>query len=64
MTILLESGYSKPICQLTLMQKRSLEATLTSYHLYMKVKAFMDQFAVGLELAGLGKNMKAYPDFL
>ena len=64
MAQLLESGYSKPISQLTLLQRRNLEATLTNYLLYMKVKACMDQFAEGLELAGLGKYLKWFPDGL
>lgn len=64
MAQLLETGYCKPISQITLMQRRGLAATLTSYHLYMKVKACMDQFSEGLELAGLGKYIKLYPDVL
>ncbi len=46
--LLLESGYSRPLCNLKLSDKEVLKSMLIEYHCLVKVKASIDQFAEGL----------------
>ena len=47
-----EVGYTKPLNRLELSDK-CIISLLTTYHLFIKSKAAMDQFKEGLELFGV-----------
>ena len=53
MSVALEAGYNKPLCRLCLSDKSDLVSIITTYHLFIKVKAHMDLFKEGLELFGV-----------
>ena len=51
-----EVGYMKPLTSVSVIDKKDIIAAVTTFHL---VKAGMDQFQQGLELAGVLKYMKS-----
>ena len=61
---LVEAGYTKSLSQLSLSDRDEIVSTLVAFYLFLKVKAVMDQFRDGLEMAGLLKFMKKYTDQL
>ena len=64
MELLTEAGCSRPLHLLTLSDRKAVVTSLSDFHLFMKVKACMDQFKMGLELCGGLKYIKKYPDLL
>ena len=63
-SLLLETGYRKPICHLKLSDKDSLRSCLLDYHCMLKVKGAMDQYMDGLEELHVLEILKQYPDIL
>ena len=59
--LLLEAGFRKPISLLKLNDKPIIRGVLLDYHLMMKVKMHMDQFAEGLNQLKLLDNIRAHP---
>ena len=60
-----EAGYMKPLSKLCLDDVSDLVSTLITYHhLFIKVKAHMDQFHEGLESFGLGSYISEYYSLL
>ena len=59
-----EVGYMKPLTSVSVIDKNDIIAAVTTFHLFIKVKAAMDQFQQGLELAGVLKYMKKYTDMM
>lgn len=60
-TLLLETGYSKPLARITTDDRSSITSSVTDYHCLTKVKAAMDQFVEGLGAGGLMKYIKSNP---
>ena len=56
----IEAGYRKPLSRLCLGEKSELVCLLTTYHLFIKVKAHMDLFKEGLEHFGMGQYISKY----
>ena len=52
-TLLLETGYSKPLQQLGMEDQDSIVSFIADYHCIVKVKAAMDQFKQGLDAGGV-----------
>ena len=52
-SLITEAGYMKPLSRLCLDDVSNLVSTLITYHLFIKVKAHMDQFREGVEHFGL-----------
>ena len=61
---LIEAGYSKSLYALSLNDASGMGSTLLTFHLFLKVKAVMDQFKEGLEMAGLLPFMTKYADLM
>ena len=61
-SLLLETGYEKPLHTLTLQDIGDIRAAMTDYHCMIKVKAAMDQFLEGLEMGGVAGYLKTNPD--
>ena len=61
---LTEAGYSKPLHMISVSDKKGILASLCDFHLFMKVKAVMDQFKDGLALGGVLQLMKSNFDLL
>ena len=59
-----EVGYTKPLNRLELSDKCGIISLLTTYHLFIKSKAAMDQFKEGLELFGVYQYIVKYPGLL
>lgn len=55
-----EAGYMKTLSKLCLDDVSALVSTLITYHLFIKVKAHMDQFHEGLESFGFGSYISKY----
>jgi len=64
LTLLSEAGYAKPLSLVTLADKRGILGTVLTFHLFIKVKAVMDQFKEGLEMAGILQYMEKYTDII
>ena len=64
LTHLSEAGFTKPLSLVQLSDRREIVSTLLTFHLFIKVKAVMDQFKEGLEEAGLLHYMKKYHDLM
>lgn len=60
-SLLLETGYSKPLAQLTIDDQKSIVSSITDYHCLTKVKAAMDQFIEGLDVGGVLGCIKTNP---
>ena len=59
-----EAGYVKPLSRVELSDKCSIVSLLTTYHLFIKAKATMDQFKEGLVAFGIYDYILKYPDLL
>ena len=59
--MLFDTGYRKPICQLTVLHKSGVRLALLDYHCMLKVKASMDQFIEGLKELHVLDLIKKYP---
>ena len=64
LSLLMETGFNKPICQLKLSDKTYIRAVLVDYHLMVKVKMQMDQFAEGLQELKVLDLIRAQPPLL
>ncbi len=62
--LILETGFSKPLCKLKLSDVEVIRASLLDYHCLVKSKAPMDQFKEGLDQVRLGKFLRSHPDEL
>ena len=60
--MLFDTGYRKPICQLTVLDKSGVRLSLLDYHCMLKVKASMDQFMEGLKELHVLDLIKKYPE--
>lgn len=60
--LVLETGFSKPLKDMTLANRKELISVLTLYHLMIKVKSSVDQFIDGLDDVQLLSAMRKYPD--
>ena len=58
-----ETGYRKPLCNLTLKDVPQLKQTLRD-HMLVKVKAELDQFSEGLTTLGVLDKVKKYPSLM
>ena len=58
-SLLLETGFSKPIRELTLSDKSLLRSSLLDYHCMLKVKA---QYMEGLNELGILDMIKKHPE--
>ena len=54
-----EAGYSKPLHMISANDKKRILTSLCDFHLFMKVKAVMDQFKDGLALASVLPFLKS-----
>jgi hypothetical protein len=61
---LLNTGFRKPIQQLSLMDKSTIESSLIDYHCFIKVKAEMDQFMEGLDQLGILSVIRSSPELV
>ena len=59
-----EVGYTKPLTLMCLSDRRGVIDEVLTFHLFIKVKAAMDQFLEGLECAGFLSYMKRYTDIV
>ena len=57
----MEAGFRKPLCRLELTDKPVIRGVLLDYHLMIKVKMLMDQFAEGLNQLKVLDAMRAHP---
>lgn len=64
MSLLVEAGFRKPVCQFKLSDKSIIRQGLVDYHLMVKVKMHMDQFAEGLQELKVFEAMRAHPDLM
>ena len=64
MALLVEAGFRKPVCQLKLSDKSLLREVLIDYHLMVKVKMNMDQFAEGLQVLKVLDAIRSQPALL
>lgn len=58
---MLQTGYNKPISQLTTAHKDEVVSALIDFHLMAKMKGFMDQFIDGLKVLGMLEKIKQQP---
>ena len=59
-SLIVETGYRKPLCMITVEDIPGLKQTLRD-HVLVKVKAELDQFCEGLNTLGVLEKMKKYP---
>ena len=59
--LLMEAGFRKPLTLLKLSDKSIVRGVLLDYHLMVKVKLHMDQFAEGLNQLKLLDLIQAHP---
>ena len=57
-----EAGYTKSLSSVELSDRNNLISTITTYHIFIKTKAMMDQFKEGLEDTGIYSYLKSYED--
>lgn len=58
--LIIETGYRKPLCRLTMKDVPGLKQILRD-HVLVNVKAELDQFSEGLNTIGVLEKMKKYP---
>lgn len=63
-SLLLDTGFRKPLACLTCSDKALLKDTLRDYHTLVKIKPELDQFADGLETLGVLQALKKYPSLM
>lgn len=59
-----EAGFTKPLATTKISDKTNIISLLTTYHLFIKPKAAMDQYKEGLILFGLCRFIEDYPDLM
>ena len=64
LTYLMDVGFTKPLSLVHLSDKEEIVSTLITFHLFIKVKAVMDQFKKGLNEAGVLQYMTKYCDLI
>ena len=64
LTYLMEIGFTKPLSLVHLSDKQEIVSNLITFHLFIKVKAVMDQFKKGLDEAGVLQYMTKYFDIM
>lgn len=62
-TLIIETGYRKPLCRLTMEDVPGLKQTLRD-HVLVKVKAELDQFCEGLKTLGVLEKMRKHPSLM
>lgn len=60
-SLLLETGFRKPLSLLVCEDKASIRTIILDYHTLVKVKPELDQFADGLQTVGILDEMKKHP---
>lgn len=60
--LLLETGFRKPICRLSLCDKDAVRSARLDYHCLVKVKASMDEYMEGLDELGVLEIIKKHPE--
>ena len=63
-SLLMETGYRKPISKLDINDKACLRSSLVDFHCIFKSKAALDQFAEGLSQLNVLDRMKCLPDLM
>lgn len=63
-SILLETGYNKPLHRLSLGDVADIRASVVDYHCMIKVKAAMDQFMEGLDMGGIADYVRTHLDLI
>ena len=64
MTCLAEAGYFRALSMVSVDDKKDIIAAVTTFYIFIKVKAAMDQFQQGLEAAGVLSYMRKYTDLI
>ena len=59
--LLLQTGFRRPVIQLTLADKADLKSDVLDYHCKLKVKAPMDQYAEGLQQLKVQDLVQRFP---
>ena len=59
-SLLLETGYNKPLAALAMGDKQVIMSAMADYHCVLKVKAATDQFAEGIDRTGVLKYIKSH----
>ena len=62
-TLILETGYRKPLTSATIEEKPALQKILRA-HVLLRVKAEMDQFCEGLKTCGVLEAVTQYPKLM
>ena len=63
-TLVAETGYSKPLSQLSLLDRDELCKTVKDYHTLVKILPEMDQFCAGLQTLGVLDMLCKYPEIM
>ena len=63
MTCLAEAGYFRALSMVSVNDKKDI-AAVTTFYIFIEVKAAMDQFQQGLEAAGVLSYMRKYTDLI
>ena len=63
-SLLLETGFRKPLCLLTMSDREIISSTMRLYYTLVKVKAETDQFMDGLKTLGVLQMVKKFPDLM
>ena len=61
--LVIDTGYRKPLCRLTLEDASGLKQTLWD-HVLVNVKAELDQFSGGLNTLGVMEKVRKYPSLM
>ena len=56
-----ETGFRKPLSQLTLQDRPNLQWVLRDHHTVLKIKPEIDQYCDGLETLGVLECVRKYP---
>ena len=63
-SLLMETGFRKPLSKLDMNDKPSLRSSLIDFHCLLKSKAAIDQFAEGLSHLHVLDRMRHLPDLM
>lgn len=63
-SLLLETGFSKPLSLLCMEDQNSIVSSITDYHCLIKVKAAMDDFMDGLASGEILESVKRFSHIL
>ena len=61
---ILDSGFIKPICSITLDDRENLIQCIKKHICIFKTKAELDQLKTGLKCLGVGEAMENYPKLM